>query len=120
MPACRVWSSRPPLLLALPTASRARWAPRAGTSQAPPRLLRPASVHSTDATRSAKGRGETAPFLLVRIKSRAAAADRGDVSTQIGAPIRIVALVGVLAALAMGAWTFTAGRSGAGSNSAEQ
>jgi hypothetical protein len=42
------------------------------------------------------------------------------VSTQIGAPIRIVALVGVLAALAMAAWTFTAGRSGAGSTSAEQ
>jgi hypothetical protein len=42
------------------------------------------------------------------------------VSTQIGAPIRIVALVGVLAALAMGAWTFTAGRSGAGSSTAEQ
>jgi thiol:disulfide interchange protein len=41
-------------------------------------------------------------------------------STQISAPIRIVALVGLLAALAMGAWTFTAGRSGAGSTSAEQ
>lgn len=39
---------------------------------------------------------------------------------QIGAPIRILALVGVLAALAMGAWTFTAGRSGAGSPSAAQ
>jgi hypothetical protein len=41
-------------------------------------------------------------------------------STQISAPIRIVALVGVLAALAMGAWTLTAGRSGAGSSSPEQ
>jgi hypothetical protein len=39
---------------------------------------------------------------------------------QISAPIRIVALVGMLAALAMGAWTFTAGRSGAGSSAAEQ
>jgi thiol:disulfide interchange protein len=39
---------------------------------------------------------------------------------QVSAPIRIVALVGVLAALAMAAWTFTAGRSGAGSTSAEQ
>jgi hypothetical protein len=54
---------------------------------------------------------------LARIKSRHALADRGDVSTQIGAPIRILALVGLLAALAMGAWTFTAGRGGAGSSS---
>jgi hypothetical protein len=42
------------------------------------------------------------------------------VSTQIGAPIRILALVGLLAALAMGAWTFTAGRSGVGSSSTAQ
>ena len=41
-------------------------------------------------------------------------------STQISAPIRIVALVGMLAALAMGAWTFTAGRSGGGASTAEQ
>jgi hypothetical protein len=41
-------------------------------------------------------------------------------SMQIGAPIRIVALVGMLAALAMGAWTFTAGRSGAGSSPTAQ
>jgi hypothetical protein len=41
-------------------------------------------------------------------------------STQISAPIRIVALVGMLAALAMGAWTFTAGRSGAGASTANQ
>jgi hypothetical protein len=40
-------------------------------------------------------------------------------STQISAPIRIVALVGMLAALAIGAWTFTAGRSGTGSTSAD-
>jgi hypothetical protein len=33
------------------------------------------------------------------------------VSTQIGAPIRIVAFVGLLLALAVGAWTFVAGRS---------
>jgi hypothetical protein len=33
---------------------------------------------------------------------------------QIGAPIRIVAFVGLLAALAMGAWTFTAGRTSTG------
>jgi len=39
------------------------------------------------------------------------------VSTQIGAPIRIVALVGLLAALAMGAWTFAAGRSSSTSSS---
>jgi thiol:disulfide interchange protein len=32
------------------------------------------------------------------------------VSTQIGAPIRIVASIGVLLALAVGAWTFVAGR----------
>jgi len=38
-------------------------------------------------------------------------------STQISAPVRIVALVGVLLALAMGAWTFAAGRH-AGSSSA--
>ena len=31
-------------------------------------------------------------------------------STQISAPIKIVALIGLLASLAMGAWTFTAGR----------
>jgi hypothetical protein len=41
-------------------------------------------------------------------------------STQISAPIRIVALVGMLAALAMGAWTFAAGRSGAGASPNEQ
>jgi hypothetical protein len=34
---------------------------------------------------------------------------------QIGLPIRIVGLVGLLLALAVGAWTFTAGRSGTGS-----
>jgi hypothetical protein len=39
---------------------------------------------------------------------------------QVSAPIRIVALAGVLAALAMGAWTFTAGRSGAGSSASDQ
>jgi hypothetical protein len=39
-------------------------------------------------------------------------------STQISAPVRIVALVGVLLALAMGAWTFAAGRH-AGSSSAD-
>jgi hypothetical protein len=32
-------------------------------------------------------------------------------STQISAPIRVLALIGLLASLAMGAWTFTAGRS---------
>jgi hypothetical protein len=37
---------------------------------------------------------------------------------QIGAPIRIVALIGLLAALAMGAWVFTAGRSATDSSSA--
>jgi thiol:disulfide interchange protein len=41
------------------------------------------------------------------------------VSTQISAPIRIVALVGLLAALAMGAWTLAAGRHGVGSSSEE-
>jgi hypothetical protein len=41
-------------------------------------------------------------------------------STQISAPIRIVALVGMLAALAIGAWTFTAGRSGTDASPAEQ
>jgi len=49
--------------------------------------------------------------LLYCIKSGGAPADKGHVSMQVSAPIRIVALVGVLAALAMGAWTFTAGRS---------
>jgi hypothetical protein len=39
------------------------------------------------------------------------------VSTQIGVPIRIVGLIGLLAALALGAWTFAAGRSGADSSS---
>ena len=33
-------------------------------------------------------------------------------STQVSAPVRIVALVGLLAALAMGAWVMTAGRGG--------
>jgi len=36
---------------------------------------------------------------------------------QIGLPIRIVGLVGLLAALAIGAWTFAAGRSSSGSSS---
>src|SRR5215210_4373735 len=36
---------------------------------------------------------------------------------QLSAPVRIVALVGVLAALAMGAWMFTAGRAGTDSSS---
>jgi len=40
-----------------------------------------------------------------------AAADTKPVATQVSAPIRIVALVGALAALAMGAWLMTAGRS---------
>ncbi len=35
---------------------------------------------------------------------------------QIGAPIRIVAFVGVLMALAVGAWSFTAGRAGTDSS----
>jgi thiol:disulfide interchange protein len=39
------------------------------------------------------------------------------VSAQIGAPIRIVAFVGVLLALAVGAWTFMAGRSATGTDS---
>jgi len=47
--------------------------------------------------------------LLLRVKSAALAADREPVSTQISAPVRIVALVGLLAALAMGAWMYTAG-----------
>ena len=41
-------------------------------------------------------------------------------SAQIGAPIRIVALVGVLAALAMGAWTFAAGRGSTDSSTSPQ
>jgi hypothetical protein len=39
------------------------------------------------------------------------------VSTQIGAPVRIAALIGVLAALALGAWTFLAGRTSTDSSS---
>jgi hypothetical protein len=43
------------------------------------------------------------------------------VSTQIGAPVRIVALLGLVAALAVGAWAFAAGRStGTSSSSAEE
>jgi thiol:disulfide interchange protein len=38
--------------------------------------------------------------------------------TQISAPVRIVALVGVLLALAVGAWTFLAGQKAGGSSSA--
>ena len=59
--------------------------------------------------RSRERARETAPFLLSGIKSGGAPADREHVSMQVSAPIRIVALVGVLAALAMGAWMFTAG-----------
>jgi hypothetical protein len=50
-------------------------------------------------------------------KDAAARADSETVGTQVSAPIRVVALVGVLAALAMGAWLMTAGR--AGDDSAE-
>jgi hypothetical protein len=39
------------------------------------------------------------------------------VSLQVGAPVRIVALVGVLAALAIGAWTFLVGAKQSGSTS---
>jgi len=74
-------------------------------------------VRSVDLTRSAERARETAPFLLAGIKSVGGTADRGHVSTQIGAPIRIVAFVGVLLALAVGAWTFTAGRSNTSSSS---
>lgn len=42
-------------------------------------------------------------------------ADSEIVGTQVSAPIRIVALVGLLAALAMGAWMMTAGRAGSDS-----
>jgi hypothetical protein len=45
-------------------------------------------------------------------KVRRAAADTKSVATQVSAPIRIVALVALLAALAMGAWLMTAGRGG--------
>ena len=41
-----------------------------------------------------------------------AAADTKPVATQVSAPIRIVALIGGLVALAMGAWLMTAGRGG--------
>jgi thiol:disulfide interchange protein len=50
-----------------------------------------------------------------RVKSFAAAADTNDMSTQISAPIRIVALVGVVMALALGAWVFLAGQKTSGS-----
>jgi hypothetical protein len=68
-----------------------------------------------------KGAGDRALFFCSGIKSGAAAADRGHVSTQIGAPVRIVALVGLVAALAVGAWAFAAGGStGTSSSSAEE
>ena len=61
------------------------------------------------------------PFLHSLIKGRPFRADRSLVSTQISAPIRIVALLGVLAAAAVGAYTFTKGPAGSpagGPNSA--
>jgi hypothetical protein len=54
---------------------------------------------------------------LAGIKSGGSTADRDHVSTQVSAPIRIVALVGVLGALAMGAWTFMAARATTDSSS---
>jgi hypothetical protein len=42
------------------------------------------------------------------------------VSTQLGVPIRIVALVGLLLALGVGAWTFAAGSKTAGSSTSKQ
>ena len=61
------------------------------------------------------------PFLHSLIKGTPFRADRSLVSTQISAPIRIVALLGVLAAAAVGAYTFTKGPAGSpagGPNSA--
>jgi hypothetical protein len=56
-----------------------------------------------------KGAGDRAlSFASFCVKSDGAAADTSDMSSQISTPIRIVASVGVLMALAVGAWTFLA------------
>jgi hypothetical protein len=62
---------------------------------------------------------ETAPFLLhpfFGVKSRRARADSLGVTAQIGAPVRIAALVGLILTLGMATWVFALGR-GHGSSS---
>jgi type II secretory pathway pseudopilin PulG len=56
-----------------------------------------------------EGRGRPRPSSFP-VKDLRAGADREDMSTQISAPVKILALIGLLGSLAMGAWTFTAGR----------
>ena len=56
-----------------------------------------------------EGRGRPRPSSFP-VKDLRAAADREHMSTQISAPVKILALVGLLGSLAIGAWMFTAGR----------